>query len=170
MACLGLLCSAAVSAEPEDELKAAAVLSFLRYSTWPLLPADGVTVAVVGKPAFAQVLARTLEGKSVANHPVHVVELSPGSDFRDCQVVYIATGKHSEIRQALAGAGASHVLTIGEADRFLDLGGAVHLFLSEGHINFETSIDTVERSGVSISSRLLRLGQVRDRGKAGRAP
>jgi hypothetical protein len=44
--------SSALAADPDDELKSAIVLSFLRYSTWRQLPAEGepLTVGVVGVP------------------------------------------------------------------------------------------------------------------------
>jgi hypothetical protein len=166
---LGGLC-AMTPTEPEDELKAAAVLSFLRYSTWPTLQGEGLTVGVMGRPAFAQTLAHALDGKTVSNHPVHVVELSPSSDLRSCQVVYLAIERNADVQQVLAGTSNLHALTIGEAERFLDMGGMVHLFITEGHISFETNLEAVERSGVNISSRLLRLGQVRDRAKSGHQP
>jgi hypothetical protein len=57
---------------------------------------------------------------------------------------------------------SEHVLTIGETDGFLEQGGAVNLFLMDGHMAFEVSLGTLTRSGVEISSKLLRFGQIRD--------
>ena len=61
----------------------------------------------------------------------------------------------------MASLGASHALTIGEADRFLDYGGAVKLLIVDGHMSFEVSPAALDRAGVSISSKLLRYGQVK---------
>lgn len=168
-ACLALLgafripCAAAL--EPEDELKSAVVLTFLQYSQWPEQGfADGpVTLGVLGRPAFVQVLRRIAEGKSVNGHPIRIAELKTLADPRCCQVIYVATDKTADIRQALQSTRTTHALTIGEADRFLDYGGAVNLFLVGGHMSFEVSLDALERSGIVISSKLLRCGQIKGR-------
>jgi hypothetical protein len=156
----------ATGSEPEDELKATAVLSFLRYSEWPASTGGAVTVGVLGRPGFKQVLSRTIEGKSVNNRPIRVIEIKGAAGVRCCQLIYFATDKAEEIKQGLSNA---HALTIGEADRFLDYGGAIHLFIDDGHLSFEASLDAIERSGTSVGSNLLRRGQIVERGK-GRGP
>jgi len=156
---------AMTAGDPEDELKSVAVLSFLRYSDWPQTADGAVTVGVVGRPAFAQVLGRTLEGKSVANRPLRLAEITAATDLRCCQLIYVATAKSGEMHQVLANARGAHTLTIGESDRFLEAGGAVSLFFVDGHIGFEASLEALDRAGITVSSNLLRLGQIRDLNK-----
>lgn len=155
--------SAGPAAEGQDELKSVIVKNFLRYSTWPETGSTNgpITVGVLGRPSFAQVLHEFLDGKPVNGRTVQIVELKPNSDLRRCQLIYIATDKTSEIRQALQSVRSVHTLTIGEDDRFLDYGGAVNLLLIDGHMGFEVSLESLNRSGVEISSRLLRLGEIR---------
>jgi len=170
LACLALLAmvpASSLAEDPEDELKAAVVLSFLRYGEWgPALPSNAtLTIGVVGRSSFADVLRRTLDGKLVNDHPVHVVELKNPADPHGCQVVYFAADKNLDIKAALPTLALPRVLTIGETRDFLDAGGAVNLFVLDGHMAFEVSLEALERSGVSISSRLLRFGQIRSRKK-----
>jgi hypothetical protein len=153
------------ASEPEDELKSAIVLSFLRYSEWPEAAPAGqpLTVGVIGRPSLLPVLRRVLEGKLVNGRPVHILEVKTLSDPHCCQVIYLATGNSAEIQQTLAGARSVHTLTIGEAGRFLEYGGAVNLILVDGRMTFEVNLDALGRSGVAISSKLLRYGQVKGR-------
>ena len=157
--------------DPEDELRAAIVLSFLRYGEWSQTPAAGapITIGVLGRTSFAGVLHRTLEGKSVNDHAVRVVDLKNAHDAPSCQVVYFATDKSADIKPALQGTAPLHALAIGEAKDFLDWGGAVNLLVIDGHMSFEVSLEALERSGVSISSKLLRFGQVRYHKKGDRS-
>jgi hypothetical protein len=157
--------SSGAAGDAEDELKSATVLSFLRYTTWPAKASAGVPliVGVLGRSGFIRTLGALLEGKSVEGRPVRLVEIKPGVDPRCCQVLYFATDKKSDIEPALASAAASHVLTIGEGDRFLEYGGSVNLMVVDGHMAFEVNMDALERSGVDISSKLLRLGQIKKR-------
>jgi hypothetical protein len=150
------------AADPEDELKSAVVLSFLRYSEWPDAGARGpIVVGVVGRSSLIPLLQKVLEERPVNSRPVRVKELSPPLDPNCCQLVYVATSKPGEIRQAIAGLRGGHVLTIGQNDRFLESGGMVNLLLVDGHMSFEVSLDAVNGVGVQISSRLLRLGTVK---------
>jgi hypothetical protein len=160
---IGLLVGMAVgAAEPEDELKSATVLSFIRHSEWLQgVPAGTITIGVTGRPSMIGTLRRTLDGKTANNHAIRIVDAKASGDLRSCQVLYVATDNNNEIRQTLASLGASHALTIGEGDRFLDYGGAVKLLIVDGHMSFEVSPAALDRAGVSISAKLLRYGQVK---------
>jgi hypothetical protein len=151
------------AADSEDELKSATVWLFVQYSHLEPGVDGAITVGVVGRASFGQALRRTLEGKSTGGHPVRVVEAK--SDLRCCQIVYLAISKSEEIRHSLQSTQPLRALTIGESDRFLEHGGAVNLFIADGHISFETSLDALDRCGVTISSNLLKFGQIHARGK-----
>ena len=160
---------AGLAQEPEDQLKAAVVLSFLRYGDWnaALAPDGSVTVGVLGRASFADTLRKSLEGKTANDHPVHVVDLKTMAVPAGYAIVYFAEDKELDTKAALQNA-AAHVLTIGESKDFLDWGGAVRLFVLDGHIAFEFSLATLARCGVNISSRLLRFGQIRNPKKGDR--
>ena len=167
----GALCGVAypaAAADPEDELKAATVLAFMQHTTW--LESEGtsapLTVGVLGRPAFLEVLRRTVEGKNVNGRPLKAVGLTLPLDPHCCQVYYVATDRRPETERVLAGAAAARVLTIGEAARFLDSGGAIQMFFVDGHISFEASLLALQQCRVTISSKLLRFGRVRDLPKA----
>ena len=152
-----------VDAEAEDELKSVIVKNFLRYSTWPD-PASSsgpITVGVLGRSSLAQTLHGLLDGKPVNGRMVQVVEIKSMPDPRRYHLIYVATDRSKEIKQALESVRSTHTLTIGEEDKFLEYGGAVNLLLVDGHMGFEVSLEALGRAGVEISSKLLRLGQVK---------
>lgn len=155
-------CALPPDGDPEDSLKAVVVLNFLRYSTWPETSGP-LTIGVMGRSPVVPPFRQLLEGKSVGGRVIHVVEIKGIPDPHCCQVLYIATDNAARIRQAVGVTPAAHVLTIGESDRFLENGGAVSLMLIDGHIGFEVSLEALEAAGIQVSSRLLRLGQVRGR-------
>ena len=145
-------------------MKSATVLSFVRHSEWLGDSQTGpITIGVAGRPAMISTLRRALDGKTVNNRAIRIVDAKAAADLRSYQVLYVATDNNNEVRQTLASLGASHALTIGEADRFLDYGGAVKLLIVDGHMSFEVSSAALDRAGVSISSKLLRYGQVKVR-------
>jgi hypothetical protein len=161
---LGAGCAAWAISDPGDELKSAIVLSFLRYSTWKE-PGKGeaLQVGVLGRPGLAGTLRRLVEGKSVNNRPIRILEVKNANEVCRCQVLYIASDKRADLQQALQAAHSQHALTIGEADRFLEFGGAVNLLEIDGHMSFEFSLDVLDENGIDISSKLLRLGVMKKR-------
>ena len=165
---IGLLAGLALAvgaAEPEDELRSATVLTFVRHTEWLQGATEGpITIGVMGRPSMIRTLRRTLDGKLANNHAIHVVDAKAPVDPNSYQVLYVAMDNNNEVRQALSGMRASHALTIGEAGRFLEYGGAVNLMIVDGHMSFEVSLEALEHAGVSVSSTLLRYGQVKARG------
>lgn len=150
--------------EPQDELKAATVLSFVRHSAWLNRATAGpITIGVFGRPAMIRLLRQTLAGKTANNRPIRVLDATASPDLSDCQVLFVASDDKNEVRQTLAGLRDSHALTIGESDRFLDYGGAVNLLFVDGHMSFEVNLSALDRAGVSISATLLRYGRVKAR-------
>ncbi|MEO8597723.1 MAG: YfiR family protein [Candidatus Solibacter sp.] len=156
--------AATESTDPEDELKAATVLAFLQNAKWLDAESGGpfLTVGVVGRPAISAALHRAIEGKTVNGRVVRILDLTLPADPRCCQLLYVATDHKLDIRRALTGTAAAHVLTIGEANRFLEDGGAINLFLVDGHMAFEVSMAALDQCRVAIGSKLLRYGRVRD--------
>jgi len=156
----------ATDSDPEDELKAAIVLSFVRFADWPhAASGTPITIAVFGRPAFAQVLRRTMEGKVVKDRPLHVVEPKSAADVPTCDLIYFAIAHAPDLRAFLSDPHLAHALTLGEAKDFLEMGGAVNLLEIDGHMSFEFSLEVLDRTGVAISSKLLRFGQIRGRRK-----
>lgn len=159
---LGCVPVGLAATEPEDELRAAAVLAFLRHAEWPPPPpGTRLVVGAVGRTSMVRTLQRSLEGKTAHNRTVRVVEIRRPSDCQECQAVYVAIESRVELQQFLAGLRCHGLLSIGESDRFLDAGGAVQLSIQDGRISFEVSQEALARSAVSISSKLLRYGRVR---------
>ncbi len=158
---------ASAAADPEDELKAATVLTFVRHTVWLQGDLTGpITIGVLGRLSMIRTLQRTLDGKTANNRALRIVDARVAAELSSCQVLYLATDDNSAVRQTLAGVRSAHALTIGETGRFLEDGGAVNLLFVDGHMSFEVSVEALDRAGVSISSTLLRYGQIKVRPRA----
>jgi YfiR/HmsC-like len=161
----GQLAAAPVSPDPEDAVKAAVVFSLMNFTEWPEGARQGpLILGVYGRPSFASLMTQTVKGKTVNGRPLQVVEIESTDAIPPCHAVVFAGGNRKEMEHVLAAMRKAQILTIGETDQFLDLGGAVNLFLADDRISFEVSLNALEQSGLAISSKLLRFGQVR--GKA----
>jgi hypothetical protein len=149
--------------ESEDQLKGATLLAFVQNAHWadPSAANTPLTIGVVGRKGFLRWLRTGLEGRVIDGRPLQTLEIKGPIDPHCCQVLYFATDRLEGFAPALRSLSSAHVLTMGEADRFLDQGGAVNLYLVNGHIAFEVNLGALERGGIEISSKLLRFGQIR---------
>lgn len=60
-------------------------------------------------------------------------------------------------------ASQNQILLVSDSPGFAASGGHIELFLSEGKFRFRVNLDSLERSGVKLSSQVLRLAEIIDR-------
>lgn len=140
----------------EYQIKAAFLLNFARFVTWPQGAQQGpLTICVAVDNPFGDVLNETLGNETVHGRPLTSrVIVQPE---RGCHVLFVPNT--AEARPFLRAARGSPTLTVGEAPTFLAEGGIIKLVLEEGTVRFEISPEAAEESDLRISSHLLRLAR-----------
>jgi len=146
----------------EDDLRAAQVLGFARFSEWAVTREGPIIIAVAGRPALAEALERVSAGKMVNGRPIQIRQVRQPAQAAGAHILYFGRTSGLRLSEAIQEARAPDIkwpiLTIEEEDRFLASGGAVHLFEEDGRMSFEVSLAALQAVNVSISSKLLRLG------------
>lgn len=155
-----LLIAAPLQAQPvtPQAIKAAFLLNFVRFSEWPAGPSNGSTLVlcVGGDPALEDALAQTVKGQTVAGRSLEVRRVSSADDARSCGLLYVDASARdlAESLQDLP------VLTVSDTPRFSSNGGIVELTVEGGHMGFSVNVDAANRSGMKLSSQLLRLARI----------
>jgi hypothetical protein len=150
----------------EHEVKAAVLLNLLRFVEWPDSSfADGsdpIIVAVAGDDPFGPILERTFEGQLVHGHELVIRRFSRPQRIDFCHVLFVAAGEDSQAwLKVLSLSQVGGALTVGEEEPFLGNGGAVMLRLDDRRVRFDVNLEAARAAGLTISSRLLSLAQVR---------
>ena len=153
-------CATAAHAQQASEatVKAAFLYKFAGYLEWPATalpaPETAVTIAVAGNNEVAEELEKLAPGRKVNGRPVLVRRLRPGEDPRGAHLVFIGRGEPNAgvLTRAAQQAGA---LVVAENERGLEQGAAINFIPVEDRIGFDVSLDSAEKSGVRISSRML---------------
>jgi hypothetical protein len=141
----------------EYRVKAAFILNFVRYVDWPedALGTGPLTICVAGRNPFGNALVETVQGETVGNRPLAVrviLEPEPG-----CHAMFIPA--ESAVGAYLRATRLMPVLTIGESGDFISQGGMINFVLDGANVRFAIDQQAVERSGLRVSSRLMRLAQ-----------
>lgn len=148
-----------------DAVKAAFLLNFARFAQWPALPARATIVTcVVGSAPIADALGGLTRGKDVGGHGVNVVRPGESASWRDCHVLFIAAPQVPTSSTGLDSLRTLPVLTVSDGPGFSRGGGIIELYPDGGRLRFSINVDSAERAGLRLSSRLLGLATViRDR-------
>jgi uncharacterized protein DUF4154 len=144
----------------EHEVKAAFVFKFLSFVEWPAQtfarPETPITIGVLGAEEVYTELHEIVQGRVVQGRPVTVRRVREGESLNGLHVLYV--GRGGALALAKLGQPRS-LLTITEWDGALDQGSIINFVRSEGRVRFEVALDTAERRGLHISSRMLAVAQ-----------
>ena len=148
----------------EYKIKAAILHKFISFIDWPVNsytdPSASITLGVVGDDPFGDSFENVL-GKLVQGRLFGVLNLnssSPGPLLDGCQILFFPSSmSKQEIRNLLEEVADKPILTVGEIDGFLEMGGMVNFIEDAGKVRFEVNVAPTEKAGIKIRSRLLRI-------------
>ena len=164
---LGLLALAPWQAQAQPTLteaqaKAGFILNFARYVEWPataFVSREAPVVAcLLERDALVGALG-ALEGRLVQGRPLKVRRSFTADDTHGCHVVFIGEADERRIVPVLRSLAGQPVLTIGDAERFVDLGGAIGLVLGDERLQFDVNRGVLEQAQLKASASLLKLAR-----------
>jgi hypothetical protein len=155
------LCAAPAGAQraaySADEIKAAFLYRFATYVEWPALrgAGDPITIAVLGAPTVAMLLADYVPGRNIQGRPVEVRSITRVEDVRDAEVLFIGSERGPMLAEIVNALGKRPVLIVADAPDGLRQGAMVNFQLVDQRVRFEISLRNARAAGLVLSSRLL---------------
>jgi len=153
--------------EPSKEylIKAAFIYNFTQFIEWPAdsfaSPDAPFVVGVVGHDPFNGVLDQAFADKVVGDRKVVIRYFDSIGVAEPCQLLFISRSEERPLVNVFKRKfGAAAVLTVGEFDSLLTIGGGIRFFAENNKIRFEISLDATDRARLKISSKLLKLAKV----------
>jgi len=163
-----LLTATPLSAQPasrqvEYQIKAGYIYNFAKFVEWPPPPLpDGANFRVgvlVDENAYT-VIAETLRGRLIGDHPLEVVLLKLDTDASNCRVVFIPRSVGITPRQFHAAQPAARVLLVGEKDGFAASGGEIGFVPRGDNLRYQVNLAAAEHAGLRLSARLASLAEI----------
>jgi hypothetical protein len=81
-------------------------------------------------------------------------------DLQRCHILFISESEKENLSQIFVKVSDWPVLTVSDMEGFAKRGGIINFITVEKKIHFEINVDVAERSGLRISSKLLRLAKI----------
>ena len=157
----------------ENAVKAAFLYNFTKFVSWPAAafedPATPFSVCVVADPPLRRSIEGMLAGESVGGRPLQVMT-PDASSVRRCHLAYFGGRTSDADAKILGRLKQAPVLTVGEGERFLALGGHISFVLEDNRVRFDVNKEAVDRSGLTMSSKLLRVARRVRPGEGPRPP
>lgn len=160
------LCLPALAAErdaaTENDLRAAFLLNFARFVTWPGERPDApapLVVAIVANPELANVLNRVVAGQTVRGRPLVVLSIKDLPAPSTVHILYLATAHQKQPHRLPSETAGAAILTISDDPDFCRLGGMIALYAEGRRIRFEINQEPLRRGGLHASSKLLALSK-----------
>lgn len=142
-------------------VKAAFLYNFIKFVTWENEQnTDNVGVCAFGDSEFIKDL-KSIEGKKAHERTISVIEMGALNKAIKCDVLFISRYESPEYKKLIAEAEKNKILTVSDIDGFAEKGGIIELFdTDDNRIRFKINIKAAERSGLKISSELLKLAVI----------
>ncbi len=160
----------AYHASRQGEVLALYLFNFLLFVEWPegTFQQDGfIHVNILGNDAVFEslkpMIGKTVQGKKLAIRRI----LKEEAPAEPCHVLFIDSSKKALVCSTLERAGNRPILTVSNLPEFTDMGGMILLRDPSNCPNregrpkrFKINLTSVEKAGLKIGSRLLRLSDI----------
>jgi hypothetical protein len=147
----------------EQRVKAAFLYQFASYVEWPsqaFAQADTpVTIAVMGAEALAAELGQLVTGRSIGGRRIAVKQVGPGDSLVGVHILFIGSAESGRLAQITQAPKPRPMLTVTESDGALSQGSMINFVIVDRRVRFEIGLDSAERNGLRLSSRLLAVAQ-----------
>jgi hypothetical protein len=147
----------------EHKVKAAFIHKFIKFTQWPkatfISDNSPIIIGVYGESPIWSGL-KNLENKPVMGRRLKILKMKEPDKTKKFQIIFVSKTKKDEVDSLLNKINKSGVMTIGESDGFAEKGGMINFVIVGSKLRFEINVVAIERSGLKLSSKLLRLGKI----------
>jgi len=152
------------AAPSEAQVKAAFLLNFPKYVEWPATAFaetnSPMVVAIFSADDVADEFSAMSARRIIDGHAIRLTRVTTVEQCRGCHILFIGSGQSRKAPDLLPKLRGLNILTVGESDGFLEQGGMINLARRDRRIMLEVNMDSIQQTGLKISSKLLALASV----------
>lgn len=154
----GLVLSPVAFGQSMPDIKMVFLVNFIKYTNWPALPA-AFNICLIGEHGLESEW-QTLTQKEISGRPLRIREIKMAALPGNCHLVTIAQSHKSQLKAIAALLANQPIITVTDFQNDAADEAMVALYVDEGQLRFSVNNTLAEASGLSFSSRLLRLARV----------
>jgi hypothetical protein len=120
----------------------------------------------MGEDPFGTILDATVRDEKIEGRPVTALRITTVQQATSCKVLFLSRSEEGQARKTLAALRNAGVLTVSDMPDFLDRGGIIQFVIRDNRVRFEVNLENAERSGLTLSSELLKVAHAVHRRQA----
>jgi hypothetical protein len=148
----------------EYKLKAVFLYNFAQFVEWPETaypnPISPFVIGIIGNDPFGTFLDQIVRNESVKGHPIEVRRFKSINQIESCQILFISRSESERTAAMLRKLKGKPILTVGEAENFAIVGGMIRFITERNKVKFRINVEAARASGLTISSKLLRVSEI----------
>ncbi len=141
----------------KSKVKAAYLYNFTRFVDWPSLPADTITICIVGSESVGGMLNQ-LSNRQVKGRPLQIKQ-GQLADISRCQILFIgqSAGNMTDLLNRTRG---NNILTVSDTEDFARQGGVIGFYDEAGKVKLEINSKTAGAANLKISAKLMEIARI----------
>ena len=116
-------------------------------------------MGVLFKNPFGTFLSETVRDDKINGHPLIVKYYSKVEDAEGCHILFVNQPKTTDLKKLLSQLKSRSILTVSDASGFIQDGGMIQFLTKSNKIRLLINSEMAKASGLTISSKLLRLSE-----------
>lgn len=150
------------SGAPEQEyrLKAAFLVNFIRFISWPqetfAQPSDPFTLCILGENPFGDELQQ-MTAKRFNNRTLQVIHDPPEKRLPQCEMVFLSPSAQDIVDNSLNSLHGSRAVTVSDIPGFVERGGSIEFVVRSGRLAFIINQSDLEQRDIHVHASMLDL-------------
>ncbi len=145
----------------EYQIKAAFLYNFTKFVEWPADrfadESSSIMLCVIGEDPFGAALEDTVKGKKVKGRNIDIRRIDNVAGLDACHLLFVGFSEPERLREIVVSSYGANILTVGDVDDFVELGGVIGLTKRANKIQFEINLDAAKQARLKLDLKLLRL-------------
>ncbi|MBU4262484.1 MAG: YfiR family protein [Proteobacteria bacterium] len=144
----------------EYRLKAAFLVNFARFITWPeqsfSAKQQEFTICVAGVNPFSNVLS-AVESKQINGRKIRVTYVDSLRKVPQCHLLYVSRSEEEDLAYLSTGIALHPVVTVSDIPGFVKAGGSIEFILKENRLSFIINHSALKQRGIQAGASMLDL-------------
>ena len=161
---LALICwaggePASAQSVSEQSVKAGFIYNFVKFTQWPSAREGDRSPLQVCTPGSQPLDGQfaLLQGRTIGSRSIDIRSNAPASEWRNCQVLFLAETDAHRVESVLRSLGSAPVLALGDVPDFAQSGGMIGLKIEDSRVRFDVNLGAAQRAGLTLNSQMLKL-------------
>ena len=132
------------------------VASFHESST-PFAETAGETLS---ETESDRLLEQAVAGKKAGGRSIIVRYFRTAGAIERCHILFVCGSERDSMPQIVQRCARDNTLTVGDFDEFTGASGMIRFLTQDNRLRFEVNLEAMNRGGLKISAKLLKLAQI----------